>query len=160
MRSSLNYFFSRILLLIFMTGIPAVLQAQQEDYSIEYLTIDAGLPQNEVTSIIQDRKGFLWFGTRGGLARYDGHKMRVFQYEPSSANSLSNNSIETLFEDRHGNIWIGTKSGGLNFFDPGTELFRTYQSDPNDPNTISGNRIVPLKKTTTAGSGWVPGSMA
>jgi signal transduction histidine kinase/ligand-binding sensor domain-containing protein/AraC-like DNA-binding protein len=146
MRSSRNYFLSGILLLIFIMGIPVVLQAQQEDYSIEYLTIDAGLPQNEVTSIIQDRKGFLWFGTRGGLARYDGHKMRVFQYDPGSVNSLSNNSIETLFEDRYGNIWIGTKSGGLNFFDPVTELFRTYQSDPNDPTTISGNRIVSIEE--------------
>lgn len=117
-----------------------------QEYSIDYLTIDSGLPQNEVTAIIQDKKGFLWFGTRGGLARYDGHNMKVFQYEPGSSNSLSNNSIETLFEDSHGKIWIGTKSGGMNYFDPFTESFTTYQSVPNDTSTISGNRVVSLQE--------------
>jgi signal transduction histidine kinase/ligand-binding sensor domain-containing protein/DNA-binding response OmpR family regulator len=130
------------------------LSAQEQQYSIDYLTIDAGLPQNEVTSIIQDRLGFLWFGTRGGLARYDGHNIRVFQYDPRSSNSLSNNSIETLFEDRKGNIWIGTKSGGLNRFDPHSESFRIYQSDPSDPTTLSGNRVVSIEEDIT-GNIWI-----
>jgi signal transduction histidine kinase/ligand-binding sensor domain-containing protein/DNA-binding response OmpR family regulator len=130
------------------------IKAQEREYSIDYLTIDSGLPQNEVTSIIQDKEGFLWFGTRGGLARYDGHDMRVFQYEPRNTNSLSNNSIETLFEDSKGNIWIGTKSGGLNRFNPLTESFKTYQSDPNDSTTLSGNRVVAIQEDQF-GSIWV-----
>lgn len=133
---------------IFTLQLPGCLTAygQERQYSIDYLTIDSGLPQNEVTSIIQDKQGFLWFGTRGGLARYDGHNMRVFQYEPRSANSLSNNSIETLFEDSKGNIWIGTKSGGLNRFNPLTECFKVYQSEPGDSTTLSGNRVVSIQE--------------
>ena len=129
-------------------------QGQGHDYAIEYLTIDSGLPQNEVTSIVQDHQGFLWFGTRGGLARYDGHAMRVFQYEPRSENSLSNNSIETLFTDSKGNIWVGTKSGGLNRFDPATETFKVYQSIPEDEKTLSGNRVVSIQEDKN-GDIWV-----
>lgn len=118
--------------------------AQSQQFTIEYLTIDNGLPQNEVTALLQDQRGFLWVGTRGGLARYDGYTFRVFQYEPGNAQSLYNNSIETLYEDHLGMIWIGTKSGGLNCFDPITEHFSVYQFEPTDSTSLSGNRVVSI----------------
>lgn len=142
-----------LLLFLFFSVFLFNLAAQPVNVSVEHLTIDQGLPQNEVTSIIQDKKGFLWFGTRGGLARFDGHNMKVFQYEPGNKNSLSNNSVETLFESSDGKIWIGTKSGGLNCFDPRYESFRIYQFNAKDTGSISGNRVVSIAETND-GSIW------
>jgi ligand-binding sensor domain-containing protein len=132
------------IVVLFLSPI-AVVNSQDSKYSIEYLTIDQGLPQNQVTSIIQDKKGFMWFGTRGGLARYDGYSMKVFQGEPGNMNTLSN--IETLFESVDGKIWIGTKSGGLNCFDPVHETFTQYQFRADDPESISSDAVTAIAET-------------
>lgn len=128
----------------------ATAYCQPPDFSIEHLTIDNGLPQNEVTAIIQDQKGFIWFGTRGGLARYDGASMKVFQCEPGTVNSLSNNSIETLFEASDGKIWIGTKAGGLNSFDPLSEKVEQFQFKVQDQYSLSGDGVVAVAETQDA----------
>lgn len=131
-----------------------VAHSQTPGYSIEYLTIDQGLPHNGVTSIIQDKQGFIWFGTFGGLTRYDGQNMKVFQFEPGNPNSLTNNSIETLFESSDRKIWIGTKSGGLNCFDPTHETFTHYVFDAANPGSISGDGVLSVAETTD-GTIWV-----
>lgn len=142
-----------LLIYLFFSTFKFVALAQSSNFSVEHLTIDQGLPQNEVTSIIQDKKGFIWFGTRGGLARFDGHNIKVFQYQPGKQDGLSNNSVETLFESSDGKIWIGTKSGGLSCFDPYYETFKTYQFDAKDSTSISGNRVVSISETSD-GSIW------
>ncbi|TLX71366.1 response regulator [Labilibacter sediminis] len=92
------------------------------EYQITYLSAKDGLSQNEVTSIYRDKSGFMWFGTRGGLNRYDGYEFR--HYKPlANQNSLQNPSIERLYGDRKGNIWIGTKSGGFSVYGLKKERF-------------------------------------
>jgi len=70
---------------------------------------EAGLPQNTVTSMVQSPDGYLWLGTRDGLARFDGVRFKVFTLE----SGLPNVDISCLFEDRQGVLWIGTYGGGL-----------------------------------------------
>src|SRR5688572_7684561 len=43
------------------------------------LTIAEGLPNSQVHAIVQDQRGFMWFGTQDGLARYDGAKMQTYR---------------------------------------------------------------------------------
>ena len=81
------------------------------------ITIDNGLVNNEVTAIHQDKYGFLWFGTRGGLNRYDGYGFNLIRYQPGSDNNLSNQAVEVIAEGNNHNLWIGTKNGGLNSYD-------------------------------------------
>lgn len=130
---------------------PLLLRGQEAPAfsNIQYLTSDDGLSQNEVTCMLQDRQGFLWIGTRGGLNRYDGHAFKIFQNEIGNANSLINNSIESLFEDSHGNIWIGTKSNGLSCYDPKFDRFEHFQHQSQDTNSISSNRIISIAETST-----------
>lgn len=78
-----------------------------------FLTIDNGLVNNEITTIKQDKYGFLWFGTRGGLNKYDGYTLKLLRNTPSSTNNLSSQAIERLFVGKD-NLWVGTKTGGLN----------------------------------------------
>ena len=99
----------------------------------ERFTIDQGLSQNTVTSVLQDSQGFLWVGTQNGLNRYDGYKFRTFYYDAENINSLSSSYVFALIEDRNGHIWIGTLGGGLNRFDPVTEKFERFKHKENGP---------------------------
>jgi ligand-binding sensor domain-containing protein/signal transduction histidine kinase/DNA-binding response OmpR family regulator len=80
------------------------------------ITIDNGLVNNEVTAIHQDKFGFLWFGTRGGLNKYDGYDFNLLRYNPKSGNNLTSQAVEAIAEDNKYTLWIGTKNGGLNSY--------------------------------------------
>ena len=69
----------------------------------------AGLPQNTVNAIVQTPDGYLWVGTRDGLARFDGVRFTVFGLQ----DGLPSVEVQTLYVDRRGTLWIGTSGGGL-----------------------------------------------
>ena len=79
----------------------------------ERLTVNDGLPDNSVRAIIQDRLGFLWFGTQNGLVRYDGHTMRPYGPRNPATRGYTNLAAIALLEDRDGDLWIGTFATGL-----------------------------------------------
>ena len=118
------------------------------DYFIEYITAEQGLSQNEVTTILQDSKGFMWFATRGGINRYDGYNFVHFKSGANQPGSLTSPSVEALFEDSQGNFWIGTKSGGLNFYDYKKEQFTQIKQFGNSEQEINDNRIITIDETT------------
>ncbi|NQU53830.1 MAG: response regulator [Bacteroidetes bacterium] len=108
-----------------------------------FFTVGDGLSHNEVTSIVQDKDGFIWIGTRGGLNRYDGYEFKVFNQVPGDSNSLVNPSIEKLFIDSKGNIWIGSKSGGVSKYNPVTGIFKNIISNYKQSSEIlPNNRIL------------------
>ncbi len=80
-------------------------------FIINSWTTDDDLPQNSVTSIIQTRDGYLWFGTLNGLVRFDGLRFTVF--DQNNTPGLESSAILSLFEDRGGSVWIGTETGGV-----------------------------------------------
>lgn len=86
-------------------------------YHQDVWTESAGLPQSSVQAITQTRDGYLWIGTRDGLARFDGVTFTVFRAETNEG--LHSNDIRALYEDREGNLWIGTFNGGLSQFKDG-----------------------------------------
>lgn len=102
-----------------------------QSFKFNNLTVEKGLSNNDVNTLIQDRTGFIWFGTEDGLNRYDGYNFKVFRHESDDSNSLADNTIWALMEDSKGFLWIGTKSGKLNRYDPVTESFTLYQLTPN-----------------------------
>jgi signal transduction histidine kinase/ligand-binding sensor domain-containing protein len=72
-------------------------------------TVQEGLPQNSVNAILQTRDGYLWLGTFGGLARFDGVKFTIF--DSATTPGMKANRILSLYEDRAGVLWIGTETG-------------------------------------------------
>jgi signal transduction histidine kinase/ligand-binding sensor domain-containing protein/DNA-binding response OmpR family regulator len=84
---------------------------------VSFIHISDQLVNNEVTSIIQDKKGFIWFGTRGGLHRFDGYEMKLLKNDFSKANNLLSQSVEVLQNGKKNIVWVGTKSGGLSSYD-------------------------------------------
>jgi ligand-binding sensor domain-containing protein/signal transduction histidine kinase len=100
-----------------------------EDIRFTRISTNAGLSQTRVAQIVQDDRGFVWFGTQYGLNRYDGYKFKVFIPDPSRANSLSGAYIYALFKDRSGMLWIGCDQY-LDRLDPTTETFTHYRLEP------------------------------
>jgi ligand-binding sensor domain-containing protein len=118
-----------ILLLLFFS---CILFSQQKssfpDPQFEYLTLNDGLPENTVLSILQDKFGYMWLGTHSGLVRYDGYTMKVYYHDENDSLSLNNNRTLMIYEDRSGTLWMGSYSG-LDRFDRKTETFTQYIYD-------------------------------
>jgi signal transduction histidine kinase/DNA-binding response OmpR family regulator/streptogramin lyase len=78
------------------------------------ISVREGLSNSSIHCILQDREGFMWFGTNDGLNKYDGYTFTVFQPDPNNpAHSLQNNRIIALREDRKNRLWAVTQGGGL-----------------------------------------------
>jgi len=99
--------------------VPLSVQAQVR---MESLGVEEGLSQGFITSIIQDKRGFIWMGTYDGLNRYDGYTVRRFTTRPFDNGALQSSYITYLFEDNRQLLWVGTHQG-LHVFDPLTERF-------------------------------------
>lgn len=90
----------------------------------KHITSEDGLSTNYVTSIIQDDKGFMWFGTQDGLNKYDGYQIKIFKNDPTNKNTLTSSEVTSLKQVNENLILVGTL-GGLNFFNP---VKRTFSS--------------------------------
>jgi len=107
----------------------------------DHLSLEHGLSQSVVTTMLQDSKGFMWFGTQDGLNRYDGYDFKVYKNDPEDPNSLSINYILSLLEDSEGNLWVGTNGGGLNRFDRDLDAFTRFVSESDDSKGLSSNFV-------------------
>jgi diguanylate cyclase (GGDEF)-like protein len=100
------------------------------------LSTKHGLSQSNVLCILQDSKGYMWFGTQNGLNVYNGYTFKVYTKNESKPDSLSNNVVHSLYEDTAGNLWVGTEGGGLNLFNRDTETFKHFSPEKN-PGIVS-----------------------
>ena len=105
------------------------------------ISLEQGLSQSVVGAILQDHRGFMWFGTQDGLNRYDGYEFRVYKHDPEDDCSISDNFITVLLQDRDGGIWVGTNEGGLNRYDPVTECFTRLVEKPDRPEGLNDDNI-------------------
>lgn len=97
---------------------------------LSYTIVD-GLSNNSVKAIIQDSIGFMWFGTKDGLNRFDGYEFKIYpDYQKNDQNELkeSGNDITTIFKDSYSNFWIGTFNG-IKVFNPYTENYIHFDTN-------------------------------
>lgn len=116
-----------------------------------YLTVNNGLSQNSVTSILQDKSGFIWIGTWDGINKYDGFTITVRRHESGNANSLTDNRVSCLYEDVDGNILSGTQSGDINIYNPVQNKFSHLSIKDN---SSAGNEIRSICNDA-AGNLWI-----
>lgn len=112
-----------IILIILL--LPEILISTSGDYNFKQLRIEDGLSQSTVFTSLQDKLGFMWFGTSSGLNRYDGYSFTIYSHDPGDSLSLSDDRIVSLFEDSDGIMWIGTINGNINKYNRLTDAF-TY----------------------------------
>lgn len=125
-----------------------------QQYHFAHLSVKDGLSQLNVTSIYQDKLGYMWFGTRNGLNKFNGNSFEIFWNHADDPHSISNNVVTCISEDSDGNLWVGTENG-LNRLDKNTNEFSRYYIDPQG--SINKNRITSLC-LDPQGSLWVGAS--
>ena len=94
------------------------------------------LPTDEIQKVFQDADGLLWFASRAGLCKFDGHKITIYKSDMNSPYLLTNNNVTCIADDGNHNIWFGTQSG-LNALDKKTGAIRQYKTPAISSNGIS-----------------------
>jgi len=124
---------------IFLFSIGCYSTAYGQRIAFENLTVDNGLSQNSVLAIVQDGRGFMWYGTQHGLNKYNTRSFKIYKNDPADKSSLSSDYITGLLLDSHKTLWIGTRNG-LNKYNPETDSFDRVQLGSSSP--AKGNQII------------------
>ncbi len=132
----------RIFSILFCFTIGLFLHAQKE-IAPELLTIENGLSQSFVSSLIQDQEGFIWMGTKNGLNRFDGRNFEIHTKHLKDKNSLIHEAILAMYDD-DGFIVIGTM-GGLSIYQKSTKKFYEVKL-PNFQNTDLKPKVLEVIK--------------
>ncbi|WP_100615343.1 hybrid sensor histidine kinase/response regulator transcription factor [Confluentibacter citreus] len=128
-----------ILILFFSLIIFCVSNSQ--NIKFEHYNDNDGLSHNSVRHIVQDKKGFLWFGTFSGLNRFDGYQFKTYLSSAPGKNKLYNDDITALeLDEESNNFWIGTRKG-LTLYKMDTNVFTTFLPEKNNPNSLPEEEI-------------------
>ncbi|MGI9233679.1 MAG: two-component regulator propeller domain-containing protein [Woeseiaceae bacterium] len=147
------------LCLALLVGLLGASTALSDDFASHpmrfgHLTLEDGLSQSNVLSILQDSEGMMWFGTENGLNSFDGYEFTHYKRERGVPDALSNDFIFDIAEGQDGNLWIATNGGGLAQFDRATGRVQSFRHDTANPKSIAGN-IVRRLLIDDAGRIWV-----
>ncbi len=123
------------LILLLFLAIPVCL-AQNSAYIFNNLNSQNGLTENNVKSIVQDHWGFMWFGTKNGLNRYDGTSMKHYNVDDPMAGKQNNNCSALFNNPADHKLWVGTDKGVF-IFDPYLEKFTFFDVKADDGQSIS-----------------------
>lgn len=96
---------------------------QAQPYYFKHYQVENGLSNNSVFANVQDHHGFMWFGTKDGLNRFDGYTFKTYRHNPSNPESLGSDKIHALLNDKTAGLWVGTDEG-LYFYNPLKETFK------------------------------------
>jgi signal transduction histidine kinase/ligand-binding sensor domain-containing protein/DNA-binding response OmpR family regulator len=115
------------------------MHSQHSSPGFETLPVDQGAPIH-VSCILQDRIGYLWFGTWSGLYRYDGYNLISYKHNPDDTSSIAHNSLYALYEDKTGVLWIGSLLG-LERLDYASGAFRHYTPNHSSTGSDGSNSV-------------------
>ena len=116
--------------------------SQSQELPFEKFSVEEGMP-TVVNYILQDRIGYLWFATNGGLYKYDGYNFTSYKHDLEDTTSLIDNTLTTLYEDKEGILWIGTWLG-LEKFDRLKNTFIHYIPNPSDSGANLDNDVLSI----------------
>jgi ligand-binding sensor domain-containing protein/two-component sensor histidine kinase len=136
-----NLFSSKIIFAIYLCiGMYAECTAQDKLFPFppfEKITTEQGLSNNEVYRVMQDKKGFVWLLTGGGLNRFDGYSFKIYDYKPSDSNSITAGLFYSLEQDKNGIFWMNSEDQGIYSFNPVTGKFLNYRHNPRNNNSLA-----------------------
>lgn len=140
-----NLLFTFLLTFLMTSFLPA-----QERCFFEHYGPEDGLPQHTIMSILQDKKGFVWFSTWNGLCRFDGYNFYSYKIQQGDKYHMRSNRIDFITEDKYGYIWTLPYDREPHRFDPRTEEFMGIRSlKGHEDLTFIATRIIPMKSGKT-----------
>ena len=104
--------------------------AQKINSQYQAFTVNEGMPQNFLLGLAQDSAGFIWAGTKDGLARYDGYGFKIYRHGKDSLHTPASNNILNLYTDLHGKLWIQYENRAIDCYDPLTGIFSHISAQP------------------------------
>ncbi len=108
---------------LFLLFLTAIIMIAQPICQVKHFSVSDGLAQGIVMSILQDRKGLIWFSTWNGLNKFDGYTFKTYKTSQESAYAFGSNRMGTISESKYGDIWCPTYDGQACLFDVETEKF-------------------------------------
>ncbi len=124
---------------------------QLNDLHFNRFSIKNGLPEGVVNGVLQDKEGYIWLTTQGGLVRYDGYSAKVYQFgieDPLQA------GIAIIYEDRDGELWAGSYFQGLYQYNRSADSFSRYEINGSFANGPGATQITFLHKDLN-GNLWI-----
>ncbi|WP_440279819.1 ATP-binding protein [Frateuria sp.] len=106
-----------------------------------------GLPSSLVYTAVQAPDGTMWFGTKNGIARFDGVEFRNFRHVSGDPDSLAGNGISSLLIDKEGRLWAAGLDAGLNRLNAATGRFEHWKHDAADPGSLVSEKVWALAQT-------------
>lgn len=131
MKNRYDIFLARLMAAVIMLTTGLLTSANPAaQYNFRHIDSSDGLSANNVKCILHDSLGFMWFGTKNGLNRYDGSTLRVYECYDQELNR-GNNNIGALYEDEDSTLWIGTDRG-IYRYDPHADRISFVDLTPDD----------------------------
>jgi ligand-binding sensor domain-containing protein len=93
-------------------------------FNFSHYSTATGLPSNQVNSVVQDEKGYIWIGSTDGLIRFDGVRYKLFRHKVYDASSIAANTIWKLLLDKKKNLWLLTADGHAGIFNTSNFTYR------------------------------------
>jgi len=122
----------KIISLIIVILFNSIIYSQFNEIELDRYTINEGLSNNAINSVIQTSDGYLWIATKDGLNRFDGQNFKVFKTDSKTKNALPENYIMSLYESKSGTLWVGTWGAGLCRYDKIYEKFIVIDKSRNN----------------------------
>ena len=131
----------------------SLLYSQSDNFIVEHITKEQGLPNSPITWTIQDREGYLWFCTENGVVRFDGYTFQPYSNNPNDSTSFTNANAISSYLDKQGTLWFGTRHG-LEKYNRSTNSFTNYLPDHSKKKQVISN-FVCFMNEDTKGNFWV-----
>ncbi len=128
-------------LLFIATFLLEALSIFSQSYPVTWIGVDDGLSQGFIYQIKEDKKGFLWMGTRMGLNRYDGYEFRTYDHQASNQYALSGNDVSTIFSDENEFLFIHNDAKGMDIYFPLYDCFIQFNENQSSPFHLSSNVV-------------------
>ena len=133
-KNDLSRFWS---VLVMALCVPLSSEAQEIPTRVRQVSVDLGLPDPIVTTITQDKRGFLWVGTTSGLARFDGSAVTAFWPDPTDPSAFPPGTVRDLIVTRDDALWAAVEGSGVVVLNPERTEFVIHRSRPGDSTSLS-----------------------
>ncbi len=117
------------LIIVFLVMFSQPATAQYKNPYFNSLSVEEGLPEGNINAPVQDKSGYIWLGTQGGLIRYDGYGMKAYPMPDDKGKPIAYCSIQSIVEDENGKLWVMVYQQGLFYLDREKDVFRKLKTD-------------------------------